>query len=78
MLVGERADGYLESIHIQSNSVPMGPIEGQKIDLHERQQCVCHPKLSNPSTISKMGCFSPFPYIHMMVPKYEIGGWVNK
>ena len=38
----------------------MGPIEGQKIDLHERQQCVCHPKLSNPSTISKMGCFHPF------------------
>ena len=63
---------------IRSQSVPTGPIEGQKIDLHERELFFCHPKLSNPSPISKMGCFFTFPYIHMMVPTYEIGGWVKK
>jgi len=37
MQVGERADGYLESIHIQSQSLPIRPIEGQNLDLHEQQ-----------------------------------------
>jgi len=75
---GDEAERSPESMRIRSQSVPTGPIAGQKIDLHERQQCFCLPKLSNLSTISKMGCFFTFPYIHMMVPKHEIGGWVNK
>jgi hypothetical protein len=78
MQVGDEAERSPESMRIRSQSVPTGPIAGQKIDLHERQQCFCLPKLSNLSTISNMGCFFTFPYIHMMVPKHEIGGWVNK
>ena len=78
MQVDERTERSPESMCVRSQSVAICPIAGQKIDLHERQQYFCHPKLSKPSTISKMGCFFTFPYIHMMVPKYEIGGWVNK
>ena len=75
MQVGGKAKGSLESMRVLSQSVPIGPIAGQKIDLHERQQCFCLPKLSNLSTISKMGCFFTFPYIHMMAPKHYVGGW---
>ena len=64
MQVGDKAKGSPEGMCIRSQSVPIGPIEGQKFDLHERQQWFRHPHSSNESTISEMGRVVPTSYTH--------------
>jgi hypothetical protein len=78
MQVGRKAEGSPESMCIRSQSVPMGPIEGQKFDLHELKHKLCQPRSTNRICISAIDCFVTFPYTYRMVSENKIKKGVDK
>ena len=63
---------------IRSQSVPIGPIEGQKFDPHELKYWVCQSISTNRTCFSTIDCFFTFPYTYMTTSKNKIGGRVDK
>ena len=76
--VGERTKRSPESMCIRSQSVPIGPIEGQKFDPHEQKYWVYQSISTNRTCFSAIDCFFTFPYTYMTTSKNKIGGRVDK
>ena len=75
---GERAERSPESMCIRSQSVPIGPIEGQKFDPHEQKYSVYQSISTNRTCFSAIDCFFTFPYTYMTTSKNKIGGRVDR
>ena len=75
---GERTERSPESMCIRSQSVPIGPIEGQKIDLLELKYWLHQPFSMNRTCLSAIDCFVIFPYTYITTSKNKIGGRVDK
>ena len=75
---GERTERSPESMCIRSQSVPIGPIEGQKFDPHEQKYWVYQSISTNRTCFSTIDCFFTFPYTYMTTSKNKIGGRVDK
>ena len=52
-------------MRIRSQSVAIGPIEGQKFDLLEQKYGLCQPCSTNHICISAIDCFVTFLYTYM-------------
>ena len=78
MQVGERTKRSPGIMCIRSQSVAIGPIEGQKFDLLEEKCGLCQPYSTNNTCISAIDCFVTFPYIYMTTSKNKIGARVDK
>ncbi len=75
---GERTERSPESICMRSQSVPIGPIEGQKFDPHEQKYWVYQSISTNRTCFSAIDHFITFPYTYMTTSKNTIGGRVDK